>query len=72
MAIPMYLTSEMHLQNSLTERNSKLNRKFPSTSLRKSEESRARIALDQENRSSQLAEGPHQFEINFEKRFLGL
>ena len=51
---------------------SKLDREFPSRSLHKSEESRARIALDWENRSSQLAEGPHQPEIKYEKRFFWL
>ena len=49
---------------------SKLDREFPSWSLRKGEESRARIAVDQGNRSSQLAEGLHQSEIKYEKRFL--
>ena len=42
---------------------SKLDREFPSRSLRKGEETRAHNAMDQENRSSQLAEGPHQSQI---------
>ena len=48
---------------------SKLDRELPSRSLRKSEESRARIAVNQENRSNQLAEGHHQSKINYRKRF---
>ena len=48
---------------------SKLDREFSSRSLRKSEESRARIAVDQEDRSNQLAEGPHQSKINYGKDF---
>ena len=51
---------------------SMLNREIPSRSLRKSEESRARIAVHQENRSSQIAEGPRQSETNCRKRFLWL
>ena len=51
---------------------SELSREFPSRNLRGGEESRARIAVDQENRSSQLAEGPHQSKINYGKRFLWL
>ena len=46
MTIPSYLPSEMHLQKSLGI--STLDREFPSWSLRKTEESRARIAVDQE------------------------
>ena len=46
MTIPSYLPSEMHLQDSLTI--SKLDREFPCRSWRKSEESRARIAVNQE------------------------
>ena len=41
MTIPSYLSTEIYLQNSLTKQNSKLNREFPSRSLRRSEESRA-------------------------------
>ena len=46
MTIPSYLPSEMHLQKSFGI--STLDREFPSWSLRKTEESRARIAVDQE------------------------
>ena len=38
----------MHLHNSSLNGISKLNREFPSRSLRKSEESRTRIAVEQE------------------------
>ena len=51
-------------KNSWPNGISKLDREFPSRSLRKGEESRARIAVDQENRSNQLAGWPHQSESN--------
>ena len=51
---------------------SKLGLEFPSRSLCKSEESRARIAVDHGNRSSQLAEGHLQHKINYAQRFLWL
>ena len=48
MTILRYLPLEMHLQNSWPNGISKLDRELPSRSLRKIEESRARIAVDQE------------------------
>ena len=66
MTIPSYLSSEMHLQKIPWPNGiPMLDREFPSRSLRKGEESRARIAVDQENRSNQLAGWPHQSEINY-------
>ena len=66
MTIPSYLTSEMHLlKNPWPIGIPMLDREFQSRSLRKGEESRARIAVDQENRSNQLSGWPHQSEINY-------
>ena len=70
MTIPSYLPSEMHLQKSL--RISTLDREFPSWSLRKTEESRARIAVDQEIEATSSLKDIISPNINYGKRFLWL
>ena len=69
MTIPIYLPRRCICKIPWPNGISKLDRELPSRSLRKSEESRARIAVNQENRSNQLAEGHHQSKINYRKRF---
>ena len=64
MTIPSCLSSEMHLQKFIDQTKFQswiVN--FRAEVCEKNEESRTRIAVDQQNQSSQLAEGHHQSEI---------
>ena len=68
---PSHPSSEMHLGKFTRPYGiSELDCELPSRGLLEGEESHAGFAVDQGNRSSQIAEGPHQSKINYGKRSL--
>ena len=70
LTIPSYPSSEMHLGKFLdTYGISELDCKLPNIGLLEGEESHARFAVDQGNRSSQIAGRPHHSEVNNKQRF---
>ena len=69
MTIPSYLASEMHLQNSLTNRNFKAGSCISKQEFAQKRRISRSYCSGSRDRSNQLAEGPHQSKINYGKDF---
>ena len=68
--IPIYLSSEMHLQNSPTWRNFNAGSWIYKLKFAQKQRISRSDCSGSRNRSNQLAEGPHQSKINYRKRCL--